>query len=155
MPSQTQSRMHDRQGAFTVEFAICCGLFFVVLMSSIEFTRFMYARHSVDQAAYEAARLGIVPGRTPAEVVARANQILNATGVRNATVTVTPSVFSSSTSTVTVRVRCSYADSSWMKPVFLANTDILSEITLDHENKAYLVPADGNIGNNNNEPIDI
>ena len=152
---QTKSRIQDRQGAFTVEFAICCGLFFAVLMSGIEFTRFMYAMHSVDQAAYEAARLGIVPGRTPAEVVARANHILNATGVRNATVTVTPTVFTSATSTLTVQVRCSYADSSWMRPAFLANTDILSEITLDHENKAYLVPSGGNIGNNNNEPIDI
>ena len=155
MSFRFKMRRADRQGAFTVEFAICCGLFFMVLMSSIEFTRFMYARHSVDQAAYEAARLGIVPGRTPTEVVARANQILNATGVRNAIVTVIPSVFTTSTSTVTVRVRCSYADSSWMKPVFLANTDIVSEITLDHENKAYLVPPGGNIGNNNNEPIDI
>lgn len=155
MRNRTCRQQPDRQAAFTVEFALCSGLFFMILMSSIEFTRFMYARHSVDQAAYEAARLGIVPGRTAEEVVARAHQILNATGVRNASVTVTPSVFSSSTSTVTVRVRCSYADSSWMRPVFLANTDIVSEITLDHENKAYLVPAGGDLGNNDDEPIDI
>jgi Flp pilus assembly protein TadG len=144
-----------RLGAYTVEFAVCCGLFFMMIMSSIEFTRFMYARHSVDQAAYEAARIGIVPGQTPASVTARANQILNAAGVRNATVTVTPNVFTTSTSTVTVSIRCSYADSSWMRPVFLANSDIVSEITLDHENKAYLIPPGGNIGNNDNAPIDI
>jgi Flp pilus assembly protein TadG len=79
------SRTHRkgvREGAFTVEFALCCGLFFMLLMAGIEFTRFMYARHSIDQAAYEAARIGIVPGKTPAMVADRANQILNATGVK-------------------------------------------------------------------------
>jgi Flp pilus assembly protein TadG len=149
------ARLHaTRQGAFTVEFAICCGLFFTILMASIEFTRFMYARHSVDQAAYEAARVGIVPGRTPADVIAKANQILSATGVQNATVTVTPTVFNSSTGSVTVRIQCAYADSSWLRPVFLLNSDLLSEITIDHENQAYLVSSTGNIGNNNNAPID-
>ena len=113
----------------------------------------MYARHSVEQAAYEAARIGIVPGNTSSDVRAKATQILNATGVRNATVTVTPSVFTSSTATVNVVVSCAYADSSWMKPIFLQNTNMRSEITLDHENKAYLV-ASGSLGNNNNAPID-
>jgi Flp pilus assembly protein TadG len=152
--STATRRSATRTGAFTVEFAICCGLFFTILMASIEFTRFMYARHSVDQAAYESARVGIVPGRTPADVIARANQILNATGVRNATVTVTPTVFNSSTASVTVNIRCAYADSSWLRPVFLLNSDLLSEITIDHENQAYLVSATGNVGNNNNAPID-
>jgi Flp pilus assembly protein TadG len=126
----------------------------VVLLGGLEFSRFMYARHSVEQAAYEAARVGIVPGKTPADVRAKVSQILNATGVRNATITVTPSTFDSSTATVSVSVRCSYADNSWLKPMFLDKTDLYAEITLDHENKAYLVTAGGNIGNNDNAPID-
>lgn len=113
----------------------------------------MYARHSIEQAAYEAARLGIVPGRTPAEVTAKARQILAATGVRNATITVTPTAFTTSTATVTVEIRCKYSDNSWLKPVFLTNTDMYSAMTLDHENKAYLVTS-GDVGNNDNEPID-
>jgi len=113
----------------------------------------MYARHSVEQASYEAARVGIVPGRTPADVTAKATQILNATGVRNAIITVTPTTFTTSTSTVTVDIRCKYSDNSWLKPIFLVNTDMVSTMTLDHENKAYLV-SEGTVGNNNNEPID-
>ena len=144
---------NHRLGAFTVEFAICSGLFFTILLAGFEFARFTYARHSVEQAAYESARVGIVPGKTPADVTAKATQILNATGVRNATITVTPTTFTTSTSTVTVSIRCKYSDNSWLKPVFLANTDMLSTMTLDHENKAYLVSA-GTVGNNNNEPID-
>lgn len=146
-------KRNQRLGAFTVEFAICSGLFFTVLLAGFEFARFMYARHSVEQAAYESARVGIVPGKTVAEVTAKATQILNATGVRNATITVTPTTFTTSTSTVTVEIRCKYSDNSWLKPVFLANTDMVSTMTLDHENKAYLVSA-GSVGNNDDEPID-
>ena len=113
----------------------------------------MYARHSVEQAAYEAARLGIVPGKTSAEVITKAQQILSATGVRKATVTVTPTALTTSTSTVKVEIRCKYSDNSWLKPVFLSNTDLYSAMTLDHENKAYLVSA-GDVGDNNDEPID-
>jgi Flp pilus assembly protein TadG len=157
LQSIRNKRLHrsrsQRVGAFTVEFAICSGLFFTILLAGFEFARFMYARHSVEQAAYESARVGIIPGRTPADVVAKANQILNATGVRNASVVVTPATFSATTQTVTVSIRCKYADSSWLKPVFLANTDMLSAITLDHENKAFLITA-GSLGNNDNEPID-
>jgi Flp pilus assembly protein TadG len=144
-----------RQGAYTVEFAVCCGLFFMIMMAGIEFTRFMYARHSVDQAAYEAARLGIVPGATPSQVSAAANRILGATGIRNSTVTVSPSTFDGSTSTVTVSIRCPYADNSWIGPMFIVDTNLESEITLDHENKAFLVNArDPNMGDNENEPVD-
>jgi hypothetical protein len=125
-----------------------------MILSSIEFTRFMYARHSVDQAVYEAARVGIVPGKTPTEVIATANRILNITGVRNATVTVTPTTFNSSTDTVRVTIRCNYADSSWLKPLFLKSAELYSELTLDHENKAYLVPEDGDVGGNDDAPID-
>jgi len=146
--------VRSRRGAFTVEFAICCGIFFMVFMAAIEFTRFMYARHSVEQAAYEAARVGIIPGKTVTEVRTKANQILNATGVRNATITITPTIFDSSTSTVSVEIQCNYADSSWMRPVFLNAANLVSQITLDHENKAYLVPSGSTIGNNNNAPID-
>ncbi len=152
--AQRQScALQSRKGAFTVEFAICAGLFFSVLLAGFEFARFMYARHSVEQAAYEAARVGIIPGKKPADVSAKAMQILSATGIRNATVTVTPNVFTTSTPTVMVEIRCKYSDNSWLKPVFLSNTDFYSAITLDHENKAYLVNA-GSVGNNDDEPID-
>ncbi len=83
-----------------------------------------------------------------------ATQILNATGVRDATITVTPTVFTTSTATVTVSIRCKYSDNSWLKPIFLGNSDMVSAITLDHENKAYLI-TDGSLGNNDNEPVDL
>ncbi len=150
------TRSYGRLGAYSVEFALCGGLFFFILLSGIEFTRFMYARHSVDQAAYEAARIGIIPGKSPDDVRERAQQILGATGIRNAVVTVSPSVFNDQTGTVTVSIQAPFAASSWLRPLFLATSDLVSSITLDHENQAYLTNATGdNIGDNDNEPIDI
>ncbi len=142
-------------GAFTVEFAICCAIFFMVLAASFEFTRFMYARHSIEQAAYEAGRVGIIPGQSVSDVVAKANQFLSATGIRGSTITVTPNPIDATTSTVNVKIRASFADNSWLKPAFLMNSDLYGEITLDHENKAYLTNQPTNsIGDNNHEPID-
>jgi Flp pilus assembly protein TadG len=143
-----------RRGAFTVEFALCSALFFMILMAGFEFTRFMYARHSVDQAAYEAARVGIIPGRSVADVTTKANQILSATGIRNATITITPSVINTSTATVNVKIQCLYADSSWLRPVFLLNSLLSADITLDHENTAYLSNSTSDVGDNDNEPTD-
>ncbi|XZE44889.1 TadE/TadG family type IV pilus assembly protein [Pirellulaceae bacterium SH467] len=146
----------NRRGAFTVEFAFCAGIFFMILMAGVEFSRFMFARHSVDQAAYEGARAGIIPGATSSDVRQVATRILNATGIRKATIQVTPETINDNTAEVEVHIRCNYADSSWMGPLFLGAAVIETRLTLDHENKAYLVKerAPG-IGDNDHEPIDI
>lgn len=150
-----RNRSTNRTGAFTVEFAFCCGIFFMVMMAGIEFTRFMYARHSVDQAAYESARVGIIPGATPEQVETVARRILNATGIRGASVEVTPTTFDAQTATVNVKIKCDYSENSWIGPVFLVGAKIESDLTLDHENKAYLVTErDPDIGDNEDEPID-
>lgn len=128
----------------------------MVLMAGIEFSRFMFARHSVDQAAYEGARAGIIPGATSDNVRQVANRILNATGIRKATIRVTPETINDKTAEVEVHIRCNYSDSSWIGPLFLGATVIESKLTLDHENKAYLVnERDPGIGDNDHEPIDI
>jgi Flp pilus assembly protein TadG len=150
-----RSAKTNRRGAFTVEFAICSGLFFMILMTGIEFSRFMYARHAVDQAAYEAARRAILPGATTADAVDTATSILAATGIRNATIQVSPESITSSTETVTVTIRSNFADNTWMGPMFLGCAILDSSLTLDHENKAFLVKArNPGIGDNDHEPID-
>jgi len=112
----------------------------------------MFVRHAIDQSVFEAARVGIVKGRTATEVTAMANSMLRNAGVKptTATVTITPAVFNDSTLTVKVRVSCPFADNSWLPPRIFGTQPIVSEIELDHENKAYLVPTGGpSIGTNN------
>lgn len=153
--SKTRRRKH-RRGALTVEFAICAGIFFMTVMAGFEFTRFVFARHSVDQAAYEAARVAIIPGKTSTQIRSQAQVFLSAAGIRNATITITPTTFTTSTETVTVDISCRFNDNSWIPPTFLRNATIRSTITLDHENKAYLSTDDviDNMGNNDSEPQD-
>lgn len=156
LPHLASKRTSSRRGAFTVEFAFCAAIFFTILMAGIEFTRFMYARHSVDQAAYAGARLGIISGATSSDVRQIANRILQATGIRNATIAVIPEEIDHTTEKVEVNIRCNYADSSWIGPLFLSGAIIEARLTLDHENKAYLVTEkDPALGDNDDEPIDI
>ena len=146
-----------RRGAVSVEFALCASIFFMFAFGSFEFARFLFARHAVDQAAYEAARVGIVPGKTAAQVQTRALQALQAAGIRQATVVITPQVFTTTTETVTVEVRCPFRDNSWIPPTFLRGATLQSQITLDHENQAYLNDQSitQTIGDNTDEPRDI
>jgi len=145
-------RSHERSGAFTVEFAICCSVLFLTVFAGLEFSRFMFVRHAIDQAAFESARLGIIKGKTPADVTAMVNSMLRTSSVKpsTATITITPSTFNDSTMSIKVRVSCPYAANSWLPPRIFGSQPIVSEIELDHENKAYLVPSGGpNIGSNN------
>ncbi len=144
-------RGRERLGAFTVEFAICCSVLFLTVFAGLEFSRFMFVRHAIDQAAFESARLGIIKGKTPADVTALVNSMLRTSSVKpsTATITVTPSTFDDTTMSIKVRVSCPYAANSWLPPRIFGSQPIVSEIELDHENKAYLVPSGGpNIGTN-------
>jgi Flp pilus assembly protein TadG len=146
----------SRRGAFTVEFALVASIFFTVLLSSFEFSRLYFARHSLDQAAYEAVRVGIIPGATPQTVSDRANQVLSAMGISPKTITVTPTAFNEKTEKVTVKITCDVSANSWIPSRFFLNPEISATTTLDHENRSYLMLPDVNdeVGDNDNEPVD-
>lgn len=156
---QTQAKRKSRRGAFTVEFAVCCSVYFMIVFAGLEFTRYFFARHAVDQAAYEACRVAIVPGNSPGDVRTMAERMLSAAGMRaeTAQITITPASFDNSTENVTVAVVCPFSDNSWMPSRFFQGASLQSAVTLDHENRAFLIPSEatGDIGNNDNEPIDI
>ena len=128
-----------RKGAVTVEFAVNASVFFMLVLVSFEFARFMMVRQSMDQAAYEGARFGIIPGNTADGVRAKTNQFLNSFGIRNPTITITPSTIDSTTRSVTVKVSANFSGSAWITPLFSRNTVIESRMTLDHENLAVLL----------------
>ena len=146
----------NRNGAFTVEFALVASLFFSVLLGSFEFARLYFARHSLDQASYEAARVGIIQGATPEKVKARATQVLSAMGVSPKSITVSPLVFTDTTETVTVSIECDVSANSWIPSRFFTDPVIRASTTLDHENRSYLMlpDTDDEVGDNDNEPID-
>lgn len=103
--SRLQHRQTNRLGAATVEFAVTCGFAFFFFFTAIEFSRISTYRHTVENALYEGARAGIVPGATAEHVRDKTRQILATAGIHDATIDVTPAVLTRETPSVHVRVR--------------------------------------------------
>lgn len=126
-----------RRGAAAVEFAFSASIVFFLFLSMIEVTRFHVVRHSLDQAVYSGARVGIVPGATAAEVRTAVEDRLQSAGVVSPSITITPTVIDETTRTVTVAASADYAQNSWAMPKLFDGATIDAQITLDHENVAF------------------
>ena len=65
-----------RLGATAVEFALTLPILFLLLFACYEMGRANMLAHATESAAYEAARVGIVPGVTPDEISNAAEYVL-------------------------------------------------------------------------------
>jgi Flp pilus assembly protein TadG len=124
------ARRSARRGVAAVEFAFVAIPFFFFMFACIEFGRMNTVRQTVNNAAYEGARKCIVPNATAAEGIEAAQSVLNAVGVRNASITVTPSTIAPTTTDVTVKVTAPLASNLWVSPVFLGGTSVASTCSL-------------------------
>ncbi len=111
---QRKTAGDERRGSVTVETAIVLPILFAIMFASVDCARLNMLRNSAQNAAYEGARNAIVPGATATNASAAANKVLSAVGVKNAIVTVSPSVITSETDTVTVTITVPLKDNSWM-----------------------------------------
>lgn len=122
-----------RRGATAVEFAITAPLFVLFLLTAFEFGWMNVIRHTADNAAYEAARMAIVPGATSAEAIAEANRLLDIVWARGAQVTVTPATITDDTEEVTVSIDVPLNQNGLILPRFTSNKWLSSESTLRTE----------------------
>lgn len=95
----------NRRGALTVEFALTAPIFFLVVFAGIEFARIHMIQNAMDNAAFEGARRGIVPGATANDCSLVATEQVNIIGLNNVTVTVTPSIIDANADSVTVEIQ--------------------------------------------------
>jgi hypothetical protein len=72
----------NRRGAALIEFAVCLPVFFMITMASIETCRMIYLRQSLKIAAYECARLAIVPGCTLDSLQDQCDMVLQSRNIR-------------------------------------------------------------------------
>ncbi len=140
-PRKIRPKHHDRMGALTVEMAICVPIVLLLLMGTLEFGRMNMLRNSIDNAAYEGARRGVVPGATASDCEAEANKVLQAIGAVNTTVTVTPSVITDSTAQVSVTISAPLSSNSWGPARFLSGVTLRSVSTKSREFVGQLVPT--------------
>ena len=121
MTNTTQpSFRNDRQGAAAVEFAIAMIVLVAIVFGGIEFVRVSMLRHTVDHAAYLAARDAIVPGANSVDVENRAEQHLAKMGVVDAIVTVSPETIVEDTEQVEVTVTLPVGKNSFVVPQFMS-----------------------------------
>jgi Flp pilus assembly protein TadG len=113
--------------------ALVIPLLFLFVFGIIESARLNMLRNSLENAAYEGARRGIVPGATAAEAEAEARRILNAVSVTGAGVDVSPRTIDSSTPQVTVTVSVPLNGASWVVYASSRNSVMTRTITLTRE----------------------
>jgi Flp pilus assembly protein TadG len=123
----------SRRGATLVEFAVVAPVFFLLLFSGIEFGILSTIRATSHNAAYEGARMLVIPGADVALGIAEAERILGIIGVDNLTVTVTPNVITNTTREVTVNIFIPYDDNAIFVPMFTGGLVITSSTTLATE----------------------
>jgi len=88
-----RSSRPKRRGAAAVETAICLPLFVIIVLGTIECCDLMFLRQGLVQAAYEGARVAIVPGAEPDNVIEQVNRILVQRRIRASSIRITPPNF--------------------------------------------------------------
>ncbi len=130
--SSTQSRSCSprRDGAVAVEFAMLLPIILLFFGAMIETSRALLLQHTVDAAAYEGARAGMVPGGSSSDARAAAMVMLEASRLKNAVVTVDPEVLTEETALISVTVQVPVADNCWTSPMWFTAPYIKSQVTL-------------------------
>jgi Flp pilus assembly protein TadG len=123
----------DRRGAVVVEFALTAGLLFMILFAAIEFMRVNTIVNSTENAAYEGARAGIVPGAKAKDVKDAAGGMLAAIGVRGAQIDVEPNAIQADTPEVTVTISVPLDNNSFIAPRYFLGKTLTKTCTLTRE----------------------
>ena len=124
---------HKRRGVVTVEFAMTAPILFILVLGGWEFSRINMVRNTADNAAYEGARVAMLPGSTATKAINTAQKALDAVGVNGATISVTPTNIQSDTEQVKVKIRIPYKKNSYGVMRFFKSGEMVKECTLSRE----------------------
>ena len=123
-----------RHGKAAVEFALTAPIFFLFLFAGIEFARMHSIRCSVENAAFEGAREGIVSGATSEKCESVTSSLLSAAHINDHTVTIEPPDLDPSVDFVSVTVEIPLNnDNGFRMAGFLKNQMFSKTITLPRE----------------------
>ena len=99
----------SRSGAAMVEFALTLPLLLTIVLGTMETCSMLHLKQTLHIAAYEAARVSLVPKTTTAQVSYSAQAILTDRKVQGSSIAISPSSFSTAAigSYITVTVTAS------------------------------------------------
>lgn len=127
---RSECRSPSRDGATAVEFALTAPLVLFIAFACLEFARVNMIRNSAENAAYEGARAGIVPGATADGASATARAVVDHVFTNGETITVEPAEITPNTESVTVTIEIPLDENSWVLPVFFPGKTITARRTL-------------------------
>jgi hypothetical protein len=116
---RTSSRRgRSRSGAAVIEFSIILPVLVLLLLGTLETCSMIFLQQSLKIAAYEGARVAIIPKTDAADVNDKSNALLNLRKVKDATITITPSNFDAAPYGTFIRIEVSApCDSNSMFPL--------------------------------------
>ena len=97
----------NRRGSALTEFALVLPLLVLILFATVETCSMIHLQQALKVAAYEGARVSVIPGTTPTNVEATVKQILSDRRIAGGTVSVTPSSYPTEKQGTFIRVTAS------------------------------------------------
>lgn len=125
-----------RRGVAAVEMAIVLPVLLLILIGMIESSRMLMVSQVLTNAAREGCRMGVINGRTTADVEARVNQILADARINGATIVTTPGAVQTTSlgDPVTVTITVDFQQVSWLASPFLyQNATLTGSATMSSE----------------------
>jgi Flp pilus assembly protein TadG len=139
MPSTTvrfNSRFENyRSGVAAVEFAVVSPLLLIFMFSIIEITGAIYLQQSLTVAAYEGARVALLPNTDSGNVAAAINRILESRKISGASVSVVPEKFNSADfgDPIQVEVTAPLGQHGFIGRLFSAHQKFSASVTMMKE----------------------
>ena len=123
-----------QRGTVAVEMALTLPLLLFIVFASYEFCRANMIRHTVEAAAYEGARQGILPAADEQQIEDGANFVLASVAARGATIEINPSPLSAQSEIVEVTITVPLGSNLTFAPFFLKEGTIRRTCRLAREN---------------------
>ncbi len=112
---------------------MCLPVLFLLLFGCYEFARANMMRHATEAAAYEGARVGIVPGAKVSEVEEACRFVLSTVGIRDFDVDVSPKNITRKDRKVRVTVTLNMRDNTSIGLLFNEDSEFKGQCELTRE----------------------
>lgn len=125
-----------RKGVVSVEFALVFPIVLAFFIAMISFTRLVTLRDSVQHAAYEGAREGMLLESTNQDCVEKVEEFLGRVHLYGAEIEVLPAGIEMTTEEITVSVTVPMSENAWIGGGFVdADWTVSESVTLSRYRK--------------------
>lgn len=133
--SSLQHRLRSKRsyGAVAVEFAVCVPVLFALLFGCYEMARANLMKHAAESAAYEGARVGIIPGATEEEIREATQFVMTSVGVSDFVIDVQNRVSEDDAEFVTVEIQVPFQENFQLGTFFIDDPTFRGSCTLKRE----------------------